>query len=146
MSSFAAQVAKWVHETEGAVEAVWKHAAQEVVNEAQKPRAAGGRMRVDTGFLRASLKASTAAMPPIDPSATPQAGASYDFSGSDITATIAGAELGQTIFVGWTAAYSAHREFGARGQAPDAFLRTAAQKWPEIVKATEARLGSRLGR
>ena len=144
--SFASQVSEWVKETHGAVEAVWKQAAQEVVNEMQKPRAAGGRMRVDTGFLRASLMASTAAMPAINPAAKPAKGASYSLSDSDITAVIAGADLGQTLHFGYTASYAAHREFGARGQPPDAFVRTAAQRWPTIVREVEARLAARLGR
>ena len=131
---------------EGAVEAVWKQSAQEVVNEMQKPVAAGGRMRVDTGFLRASLMASTASMPPINPQAVPAEGAGYSFADTDIIATIAGAELGQTLHFGYTASYAAFREYGAMGQPPDAFVRTAAQKWPFIVKEVEARLASRLGR
>lgn len=144
--NFSAQVSDWVRETEGAVEAVWKQAAQEVVNEAQRPRASGGRMRVDTGFLRASLMASTASVPPINPGAVPADGGLYSWAETDIGATIVGADLGQTLYFGWTAAYAAHREYGARGQAPDAFVRTAAQRWPSIVAEVEGRLASRLGR
>jgi hypothetical protein len=89
-------------------------------------------MRVDTGFLRASGKASTTAMPRLDQSRGGQA--SFNYSESEIALVIAGAELGQTIYFGYTAEYAAAREYGSRGQAPDAFVRSAAQKWPAIVE------------
>lgn len=143
--SFAASVGDWAQEVEGAIEAVFKESVQELVSIAQTPRAAGGRMRVDTGFLRASLLASTSMMPAINPSAKPSDGGSYAYSGAEISAVIAGSDLGQTIWLGYTAAYAGYREYGARGQTPDAFVRTAAQKWPAIVAAKEAELRSRLG-
>lgn len=143
--SFSAAVADWVHKVEGAAEAVFKESVQEVVSEMQTPRAMGGRMRVDTGFLRASLMGSTSMMPPINPSAKPVEGQAYGYDAGSIEAVIAGADLGQTLFFGYTAAYAGHREYGARGQAPDAFVRTAAQKWPQIVDAKAAELKSRLG-
>lgn len=146
MASFSAQVSDWVRQTKGASKAVLKQSAQELVNEAQTPRALGGRMRVDTGFLRASLMASTASMPKINPSAKPAEGGTFAWTEAEIAVVLAGADLGDTIYFGWTAAYAAHREFGARGQPPDAFVRSAAQKWPQIVQRVEAQLSSRLGR
>lgn len=143
--SFASQVSDWVKEAEGAVEAVWKQASQELVNTAQTPRSAGGRMRVDTGFLRASLMASTAAIPPINPTAKPVAGSFYAYPEQEVNAVIASAEIGQTLHFGWTASYAAYREYGALGQAPDAFVRTAAQRWPSIVEQVENNLAARLG-
>ncbi|PLU26093.1 hypothetical protein BMJ27_34720, partial [Sinorhizobium medicae] len=47
--SFSAAVAQWADKVEGAVEAIFKESAQEVVEEMQKPVGQGGRMRVDTG-------------------------------------------------------------------------------------------------
>ncbi len=143
--SFAAQVAAWVRKVEGAEEAVFKEASQELASRAQATRAEGGRMRVDTGFLRASLMASTASMPPIRASAMPVPGQTYAYDAGAIEAVIAGADLGDTIYLGYTAAYAAHREYGARGQGPDAFVRTAAQQWPQIVDEKAAELKNRLG-
>lgn len=143
--SFAATVDAWVRKVKGAEEAIFKESVQELVSAVQKPLAAGGRMRVDTGFLRASLLASTAAMPPINRAAKPAEGGSYPFTGSEISAVIAGSELGDTIYLGYTASYAAYREYGARGQAPDAFVRTAAQRWPTIVDQKVAELKGRLG-
>jgi len=145
MDGFAATVGEWAEDVKGAIEAIWRESIQAVEAEAQKPRGAGGRMRIKTGFLRASLMASTSMMPPISPTSKPVDGQTYAYTGQEVSAVINGAKLGQTIFMGYTAAYAAHREYGARGQPPDAFVRTAAQKWPQIVAAKEAELKGRLG-
>ena len=143
--TFAAQVADWAKRVELAEERIFKESVQELANRVQTTRSAGGRMRVDTGFLRASLMASTTAMPLIDPKMGPVEGQAYVFDAGVIEAIIAGSELGDTIYLGYTAAYATHREYGARGQAPDAFVRTAAQQWPQIVDEKAAELKSRLG-
>ncbi|WP_354345048.1 HK97 gp10 family phage protein [Phyllobacterium ifriqiyense] len=143
--SFSAQVAAFAEKIPGACEAVFKESVQEVVSEMQTPIGAGGRMRVDTGFLRASLMASTAAMPSINPSKEPTAGGSYSYDQGDIEAVILGADVADTLYFGYTASYAAHREYGVEGQVPDAFVRSAAQRWNTIVEAKAKELKSRLG-
>ena len=143
--SFSAAVAAWADKVQGATEAIFKEAAQAVVEEMQTPVSEGGRMRVDTGFLRNSLMASTAAMPPIVKGKVPAEGASYGFDMGQVEAVIAGAELGQTLYFGYTAAYSLAREFGANGQPPDGFVRSAAARWPSIVDEKARELKGRLG-
>jgi len=143
--SFAATVAEWAHEVQGAAEAIWKASAQALVEEAQRPVGQGGHMRVDTGFLRASLMASTSAMPSIDPGARPVKDQKYEADFGTIEAVIAAADLGETIYLGYTASYAGYREYGANGQPPDAFVRLAAQRWPQIVQAESDKLKGRLG-
>ncbi|WP_457586142.1 HK97 gp10 family phage protein [Ensifer canadensis] len=143
--SFSATVAAFAEKIPGAVEAVFKESVHEVSEEMLKPTGAGGRMRVDTGFLRASALASTTAMPTINRNANPVAGQSYAFDFGQIEAVILGADVNDTIYVGFTAAYSGYREFGANGQAPDAFVRGAAQQWQGIVDRKVSELKSRLG-
>jgi len=143
--TFEAQVSDWVAKSKKTVEAVVKESAQRVVAEAQKPVGSGGRMRVDTGFLRASGQASTSSMPAINANAVPGDGQGYQYSDGAIALVIAGASLGQTIYFGYTASYAAAREYGARGQEPDAFVRTAAQKWPQIVKQVSKEAFARSG-
>ena len=109
------------------------------------PRSAGGRLRVDTGFLRASLMASTAAMPSISPTARPVEGGKYVYNEGQVEAVIAGAEVGDTLYSGYTASYAAAREFGARGQPPDAFVRMAAQNWGMIVDRNTAKVKAAFG-
>lgn len=144
--SFQAEVDAWITKVKGATEAVVKESAQAIVSEMQTPRGEGGRMRVDTGFLRASLLASTSSMPYIDATAYPVPGQIYPYDASAVEAVIIGSEVGQTLYFGYTAAYSAAREYGARGQNPDAFVRSAAQRWPTIVNEKAAELKARLGR
>ena len=143
--SFSAAVAKWVDKVHGATEAVFKQSAQAVVAEMQTPVSEGGRMRVDTGFLRASLMASTSSMPGIVKGKGPEAGKTYEADFGQIEAVIAGSEAGDTIYFGYTAAYAAAREYGANGQPADGFVRLAAQRWPTIVDRTAKELRSRLG-
>lgn len=145
MTSFAASVGDWCKGVEGAVEAIIKMSLQDVVSEMQKVVGEGGRMRIKSGFLRASLLGSAAAMPSIDPNARPVPGQTYVYTGEQVELTIAGLTLGQPFYAGYTASYAAAREYGARGQAPDAFVRTAAQGWQQIVAKREAELMRRLG-
>lgn len=148
---FTATIGDWTEQVDGAQLAIFQESTQELVQIAQTTRSEGGRMRVDTGFLRNSINASTAAMPQIDPKAKPAKGSSYSYNSSSINAIIAGTKLGDTIYVGWTAAYAAAREFGVHltntdfVQGPDAFARTAAQQWPDIVERKTAELKGRLG-
>ncbi|MCO5962360.1 HK97 gp10 family phage protein [Sinorhizobium meliloti] len=143
--SFGAAVAQWADKVEGAAEAIFKEATQEVVEEMQRPVGQGGRMRVDTGFLRASLLASSTAMPAITASAMPVTGRTYAPDFGQIEAVIAGADIGDTLYFGYTAAYAGYREYGANGQAADGFVRLAAQNWPIIVDRKAAELKARLG-
>ena len=124
--TFTAQVKRINSRNLRKIEAVVKQSAQEVFADAQLPVAQGGRMRVDTGFLRNSLQTSL--------------NGGTALSGADsYVLKIAEMSLGDTLFGGWTADYALAREFGARGQSPDFFMRGAAQKWPQIV-AKNARL------
>ncbi|OOG61984.1 hypothetical protein B0E45_31755 [Sinorhizobium sp. A49] len=143
--SFSAAVAQWADKVEGAVEAVFKEATQEVVEEMQKPTGQGGRMRVDTGFLRASLLASSTSMPAINASAKPIDGRPYTPDFAQVEAVIAGSDIGDTLYFGYTAAYAGHREYGSNGQPADGFVRLAAQNWPIIVDRKAAELKARLG-
>lgn len=143
--TFAAQIGKWCEKVPEAVEAVFKESSQEVVATMQTSRDNGGRMRVHTGFLRASLLASTASMPSINPNAKPVDGMTYTYSGEQVEAVIIGADIGDTLHFGYTAAYAAYREYGANGQAADAFVRTAAQGWQGIVTRNAAKAKAAFG-
>ncbi|MGK9264668.1 HK97 gp10 family phage protein [Sinorhizobium meliloti] len=142
--SFSAAVAQWADKVEGAVKAIFKEATQEVVEEMQRPVGQGGRMRVDTGFLRASLLASSTSMPAIS-AAKPVEGGTYTPDFGQIEAVIAGADIGDTLYFGYTASYAGYREYGANGQPADGFVRLAAQNWPIIVDRKAAELKARLG-
>lgn len=123
--SFSAQVNEHIRKSKARMEAVVKTAAQAVVNDASTPVAKGGRMPVDTGFLRNSLSAAIGTMPqgPSDPMVEGQG----DLDA--VSLVIANMKAGQTLYMGWSAAYS--RPMEARYGFRDA----AAQKWQQHVNA-----------
>lgn len=123
MPKFSAQVAAWANKSERRLEAIFKESAQRLIEQAQTPRGAGGKMPVDTGFLRASGQASLTGWPS-GPSRQDEGMGAFDY-----TVTIAGARLGTTIYWGWTAEYAPYMEERY------AFARSAAQNWNGIVSA-----------
>lgn len=143
--SFSAQVKAWADKVPEAVEAVWKESTKEVVKDMQRLTTEGGRMRFKTGFLQSSLLSSTTAMPTIDQNALPAPNATYVWDADVVEAVINSAEIGQTIFLGYTAAYAAFREYGANGHPPDGFVRLAVQNWAGIVDKNAKKVKEEFG-
>jgi hypothetical protein len=150
VSDFAAQIDAWATESADRLERIWKASSQELGSIANR----NPPLPVDTGFLRASFQASTEAMPSINSKATnkDRNAAPSDFG--QISAVIATATLGQTVYMGWTAAYAMRLEFGFSGvdslgreynQPPIGFARLAAAQWPSIVSSVVAEAKSRAG-
>jgi|TARA_A100001391_G_scaffold205427_1_gene206156 hypothetical protein len=137
-STFSAQVSAFVAKSEKRMEMVTKEAAQRVGLEVKD------RTPVDTGFLRASFMASTAAMPVIDRNARPSPGGAYADPASEIALVIAGASLGQTIYMGFVASYAYYVEVGANGRSPVGMVGLAAQQWPQIVNDVVAEAKARI--
>lgn len=138
MADFAATIDAWATETTARMENIWKASAQELGS------IASNGVPVDTGFARASFKASTESMPAINPSATNKTGGAVSGTG-DISTTIASAELGGTIYMGWVAAYILALEYGHSKQAPQGFARLAAAQWQTIVSSVVGSAKSQTG-
>ena len=142
--SFAAEVSAFVAKAKHLREAVHKESAQRIVGIMQTPRGAGGNLRVDTGFLRASLLATTStALPPSVDQPEGQQPFSYDVG--QINLTIAGAEISQPLTFVYTASYARPREYGANGQAGDRWVALAAQRWVQTVNEVCTEAQSRAG-
>lgn len=132
MKTFAAQVDEWVKKSQRRVDAVVMESASRVFNEAsrQGPSKAnpsggeGGRMPVDTGFLRSSFQVSFSGMPTGPGRGEP--GGKYPFS-REYELVLQDFTPGKTIYGGWTATYSLKMEERY------AFQRGAAQQWRAIV-------------
>jgi len=129
--SFSAQVDAWVLQTKQRQEAVFKESSQRVIEEMQKPVAAGGNMPVDTGFLRASML-TTLGAPATQIKFNPGSGV-FNYTGTETVLTIARAEVGDAIYAVYTANYASYVEYGTRGRAGRGFVRLAAQRWKSIV-------------
>lgn len=120
MSTFTAQIKAFADKTNEKLEAVIKKSAEEVFSIAQTPKDMGGRMPVDTGFLRNSLVSQLN-------------GAAVGAGSDAYTMAIAGAEVGDVIFAGWTAHYARFMEYGTSRTAGNFYMLSAAQQWQAIV-------------
>ena len=120
MSTFTAQIKGFTDRAKEKIEAVVKQSAQEVFSIAQTPVAQGGRMPVDTGFLRNSLVAELN-------------GATVAGGADAYVLAVAGMDLGDVIFGGWTAEYARFQEYGTSRMAGNYFMLGAAQQWQAIV-------------
>lgn len=147
--SFAATVGQWAVKVDGALEVVFKESAQELVSQMDKlladmvydqPSSENYRR---TGFLRASLMASREAMPRLY---RDNPGASVPPDLQPVILVINSADLGDTIYLGYTANYAAYVHYGAKGAAPRPWVTLIAQRWEEIVaaKAKEVKQGLKL--
>lgn len=126
---FSRGVKGWITRTKGDVEEIWHEATKELVEEAQRTTDQGGNMRVETGYLRASIRASLSSMPSAISGNEPLPDSRYYYRPSVINRVINSAKYGKdTIHIGWTASYAGIREHR------DGFMRLAAQNWRSIVK------------
>lgn len=134
--NLSATVAKWVERNKELLDVVVKNSVQDLVDEAQTPEAKGGKMKVDTGFLRASGQMSLSGMPtgPV----RGDADKNYNYEPSATISVLSGYKSGDSIFFGWTASYAIYRE------AYDGFLISAIQNWQKIVDRNTAALRKRL--
>lgn len=118
--SFAAQLKDFADLTSAKLELVVKQSAQDMFSDAQSPKALGGNLPVDTGFLRNSFVSALNGQGTV--------------TGPDAyVMAIAGMELGDSVFGGWTAEYARHVEYGTSKMAGSFFALRAAQNWPAIV-------------
>lgn len=146
--TFAAQAGAWAQKVDGALEAVFKEAAQELVTQMDDLLASmvyegpQSPHYTRTGFLRASLVASTSAMPTLH---RENPGAPVPADLGDVVLVINDAELGDTLYLGYTANYAAYVHFGANGATPRPWVNLVAQRWQEIVARNAAKVRQRLG-
>jgi len=140
MGEFQNAVLAWQDKAMKHANLVLKYAVQELIEDIVKTIPEGGRMRVDTGFLRASLRAQLEV--PIMQVITKPDGeeGSYPLDVAEVTLTINRMQIGQTLHVGFTANYARYREFGANGQPPDAFVRTHTAAWQNYISRAAARV------
>lgn len=124
---FETQIDDFVINTKERLLAVTRQSISNVVEDAQVPVAKGGRMRVKTGFLRASGGASLNA-PPTGASRGEKT-KTYVWDGESVNTVLAKMKIGDVFYFGWTAHYAKYRE------AYDGFLEAAAQKWQSHVDA-----------
>ena len=126
-TSFTASIEDWSKKALRNADLVYKQSVQDLFELANRPVAKGGRMRVDTGFLRNSLTMELN-------------GGTFLGSADSYILAVSRLTIGDSIFGGWTAEYAIHREFGTKSQSPDFFARGAAAEWVGIVAKNAAKL------
>lgn len=125
--SFTAQIKDWSEKAKRNAELVVKKSVQDVFEIAQKPRAQGGNMPVDTGTLRGSFIAGL--------------NGSTSLTGPDsYVLAIASMEMGDVVFGGWTAEYALPQEYGTKHFPGNFYMRGAAEQWQDIVNKNASRL------
>ena len=140
-TTMAAQFDLWTLQTRQRANAVFREAAEDFVeimqtvgpNAADPSAGKGGALPVVTGFLRASLQASTSSSP-LATRENPNPKASYGYDSGPISLVILGTEIGQTLYIGYSARYAGYVEnrYG--------FVRIAAMQWPELVRKATVRV------
>ena len=131
IQDFETKIDEFVINSKERMLAVVRQSISNVVEDAKTPVAKGGRMRIKTGFLRASGGASLNA-PPTGPRRGDPKG-TYTWAAESVNTVLAKMKLGDAFYFGWTAHYAKYREVY------DGFLESAAQKWQTHVDAAVAR-------
>lgn len=115
---------KWVGKVKARNLAVVRFSIEALAEAAQTPRARGGLLPVDTGFLRSSF-ASTIGSLPSGPSIGD--GGARDWNAGALALTLANTRPGDTVFLGWTAKYARPME------ARYGYAKGAAMGWQGFV-------------
>lgn len=128
---FKSQIDQIVIRTEARLLAVVRGSIDSLIQDAQTPVVQGGKMRVDTGFLRNSGISSLNSPPSGETRGrarrSGETGLLYQWNGEAVGVTLAKMKIGDTFYFGWTAVYAKYRE------AFDGFLEAAVQKWQYFV-------------
>lgn len=132
---------KWAIGTTAGMAALLRNSVQALAKEASTTIPNGGRVPVKTGNLARSVVVDNKPPTVID-----------GLAKGDYSLGIAAIKPGDTIYIGWQAAYSRRLNYGFVGddslgrtynQAGYGFAEAAAAKWPAIVATEAAKIGRR---
>lgn len=146
---FAATIGGWARDIPEAIDAVLKGSAQDFMREMQEeldrlvyqaPISPSGYER--TGFLKASLVASTNAMPQL---IRDNPGEKAKWDEAPVVLVINGWDGDGQLFLGYTAKYGLIVHSGAGNAVPRPWVTLAAQKWVEIVNRRAASVKAAFG-
>lgn len=133
--SFERDVLRFQRKAQAAMLATLKEAAQDLGEEANTSRFRGGKTPVDTSFMINSFTAAINSIPR-GRGKRPNSYRATDFDSAPMVLSINRLSLGDRLSLGWTANYSKYME------ARYAFMRSAAQNWPQIAGKAANRVRS----
>lgn len=149
MSNFAATISDWCARVPEAIDAVLKGSAQDFMRDMQEeldrlvyqaPPAPSGYQR--TGFLKASLVASTDAMPQL---VRDNPGMPVEWDEAPVALVITGWDGDGQLFLGYSAKYGLMVHSGAGNAIPRPWVTLTVQKWQQIVDRRAAEVKRRFG-
>lgn len=117
--------------------AIFRQSVQELAEQSNTPIEQGGKTPVDTGFLLASQAGSRIGMP-YGPTKGARDQVYRTPFGGPIALVASQANLGDTVWIGWTAEYAGFME------ARYGFMRSGAQNWPQTVARVTAEVNVRI--
>lgn len=122
--SLSSDVKKWAQKSRLRAEAVIKTSIQDLYSDMQKPRAKGGSMPVDTGFLRNNVGASLNTKP-----------TSFDYDA--VSPVLNRMKIGDSFYFAWGANYAPfmNNRYGFRDK--------PIQKWSNYVDAAAKKVKGR---
>lgn len=129
---FETQIDEFIVNTEAKMLEVVKRSVDALIEEAQTPTVKGGKMRVDTGFLRSSGQAQLGSMPSGPSQRNPES--KYMWETNQTQIVLGKLKKGDIFYFGWTAKYARYREMY------DGFLDSAIQKWQSYVDQSVRKL------
>lgn len=132
------QLSEITRKYEVMLEATAKEAAQSLVEEVQTPRPKGGKLPVDTSFLRNSMSGALNSTPS-GPATKPAGYTQTDWDASPILLVINRVKIGDRLVLGYTANYAPYME------ARYAFVRSAAQNWNQHVDKAARKVRREVG-
>lgn len=134
--SLTADVHRIIRKNKTLMTMVVQEATQDLIHATQVPKAKGGKMPLDTGFLRASGRLSLSGVPSGPVRGKPKAQPGSYTAPENVT--VAGFQLGGSIFWGWTAIYARRQELR------NGFLRSNVRQWQKFVDGAVRKLRGKM--
>lgn len=137
--TFGAQVHQIIRRNSALMTMVAQESTQRLIHIVQTPKGKGGKLPLDTGFLRASGRTSYTGMPtgPVR-GRDREEGEAGEIYSAPAAVTLAGFKLGTAVFFGWTAIYARRQNLYS------GFLDSGIRQWQKIVDGVVRDLRNRL--
>ncbi len=143
MGKFSDQVDAFARKVELRLKVIAQESTQETASIAQQTIYEGGRMRIKTGFLRASIQGALGTMPrgPTTGKKKKKYPIGSQAAGTPLSVTLLrwNPLSGEKVFIGWTANYARIRE------SKDGYLRGAVERWDQTVYKTVRKVEAGFG-
>lgn len=141
MGEFSAVIEKYSDLTKQEIEVIFLEAAQALWYDVTLSDDEGGRMPIDTGFLRASGKASLnqpinrIENNPLPPEQREKGKIYFKVDAEELQLVLLDFALGDTIYFTFSAAYARHQEYGTKFQKGKHFVSANVANWQNYVNA-----------